>query len=202
MSWIQTWSSDWPVVAAWAGAFAAGALSWSFVEYAIHGLLAHRFRTFVSPLHWGHHRTPAAVFTSPLAWLPVALVLFGVGAAVAGAAASAAFLAGLLLGFARYEVVHWRIHFRSPRNAREERRRDHHLAHHFVNPRAYHGVTTRVWDHVFGTLPGGWRDDYARVSGKPPLRAPSNLRATWNPRAALRVLASARHRNPIDVSRE
>ncbi len=152
-----------------------GGLSWSFVEYAIHGLLSHRFRTPVSPVHWGHHRTPAAVFTSPLAWVPTGLAIFAVGAWIVDAPHSAAFLAGLLAGFLRYEYVHWRIHFRLPRNKREGRRRAHHLAHHYVDARAYHGVSTRFWDRVFGTLPAKWKHDYTRAAAHPPLEGRSNL---------------------------
>lgn len=161
-----------------------GWLSWSLVEYGIHGILAHRFQTPVSPLHWGHHRTPAAVFTSPLAWVPTALVLFAAAAAVAGSLPAAALLLGLLAGFFHYEYVHWRIHFREPRSDRERLLREHHLAHHFRNPRAYHGVTTRLWDRVFGTLPADHAADYARVADRRPLQGPSNLAEIWNPRTA------------------
>ncbi len=163
----------------------AGFLAWGFVEYAIHGLLSHRFRTFVSPLHWGHHQSPAAVFTAPLAWIPTALLLYGVFGIAIGLGPAAAVMGGLLLGFARYEVTHWRLHFREPRNAREELLRRHHLAHHFANPRAYHGVTTHLWDRVFGTLPASRNDDYARVAALQPLAGPSNLRVIWSPRLAL-----------------
>jgi hypothetical protein len=168
-----------------------GLLSWSFVEYGIHGMLSHRFRTPVSPIHWSHHRTPAAVFTSPLAWVPSFAAVFGVGAWLAGAGIAAAFTLGLFSGFARYEYVHWRIHFRSPRSRRQALLRSHHLAHHFVNPLAYHGVTTRLWDHVFRSLPDGWEKDYARGAAQPPIPGPSNLRATWSPRATLSTVAAS-----------
>ena len=170
----------------WAAAAAVGLLAWGLVEYGIHGVLSHRLRTFVSPMHWGHHRTPAAVFTSPLAWVPVALLVYLVAAVLVGRFLAAGFTIGLLIGFARYEFIHWRIHFRPPRNARQHLLRRHHLAHHFVNPRAYHGVTTHVWDRVFGSLPRTWRDDYERVAELPPLGGASNLAALWNPRAGLR----------------
>jgi len=182
--------SDSPA-AALAGAALVGWLSWSFVEYLIHGILSHRFRTPVSPLHWGHHRTPAAVFTSPAAWLPTALAVFGLAAWIAGIATAAAFMAGLLAGFARYEYIHWRIHFREARTKRQAKLRSHHLAHHLVNFRAYHGVTTRFWDHVFRTLPPGWENDYARAAGRPPIEGPSNLRASWSPRATWTTVANA-----------
>jgi dihydroceramide fatty acyl 2-hydroxylase len=172
-----------------------GLLSWSFVEYGIHGLLSHRFRTPVSPLHWSHHRTPAAVFTSPLAWVPTGAALFVVGGFIFDAPTSAAFLAGLLAGFLRYEYVHWRIHFRAARTPRQELLRNHHLAHHFVNPKAYHGVTTRLWDHVFGTLPEHREADYQRAAATPPIPGPSNLGASWNPAAVARVVATAFQRD-------
>lgn len=172
-------------------AFGLGLLAWPAVEYGIHGLLSHRFRTPVSPLHWSHHRTPAAVFTSPLAWIPLALVILGLSTLAVGFSLGASFTGGLLAGFLHYEYVHWRIHFREPRNRRQARLRSHHLAHHFVNPRAYHGVTTRFWDHVFRTLPEGWENDYARAAGRPPIEGASNLRASWSPSATARVVSAA-----------
>lgn len=178
-------------------AIALGLLAWTFVEYLIHGILSHRYRTFVTPLHGAHHTDPRAVFTSPVASVPVTLLFFGAGALLFGATLSAAFCAGLVAGFARYEYVHWRIHFRAPLGDRQRRLRDHHLAHHFRDARAYHGVTTRVWDRVFGTLPPHWREDYARVADRPPLGGPSNLRATWSPR-----LVAARVRELRAAARE
>jgi len=185
-----------------AAAAAAGYLAWGLVEYLVHGVLSPRFRTFVSPLHWGHHRDPRAVFTSPAAWAPAAALVFALLVPLAGAAGAAAALAGLLAGFARYEVAHWRIHFRAPRNRRERLLRCHHLAHHYRNPRAYHGVTTRLWDRVFGTLPDRWRDDYARVADRAPLAGPSNLRAGYAPAGLARELGRRlRHRPGRAASR-
>ncbi len=172
--------------------FAAGFASWGFVEYAIHGLLSHRFRTFVSPLHWRHHREPHAVFTAPLAWVPGALIAYvGLSLAIGTLPAAAAVL-GLLSGFARYEYVHWRMHFRTPRSDRERLLRSHHLAHHFRNPKVYCGVTTRFWDRVFGTLPDDWERDYAAVADRPPLDGKSNIGVIWNPRFALERIQRAR----------
>lgn len=160
---------------------AAGWLAWPFVEYLVHGVLSHRFRSFVSTLHWGHHRDPRAVFTSPYAWIPSALALFAVAALLIGPAPAAWLSAGVLAGFFRYERVHWRIHFREPRSPRERRLRAHHLAHHFVDPKRYHGVTTRLCDRLFGTLPAHHARDYERASRHPPLTGASNWGASWRP---------------------
>src|SRR5262245_19729125 len=163
--------------------FATGFAAWPLLEYAIHGLLSHRFRTFASPLHWEHHRDPRRVFTSVLAWGPSALLLFGIAALLIGPAAAGAFCGGVLAGFLRYEHVHWRIHFRAPRNERQRIQRAHHLAHHFCDPNAYFGVTTRVLDRLFGSLPAQHRADYERVIDHPPLHGASNFGTLWPRRA-------------------
>ena len=155
--------------------FGGGLLLWPLVEYLIHGVLAHGLRTPVSPLHWGHHRAPERVFTSPLAWVPSLALVFAGLAFFLDAAPAAALSAGLLVGFLHYEYVHWRIHFRAPRSDREARLRVHHLAHHYRNPLAYYGVSTRLLDRAFGSLPKQWETDYAAVADHPPLGGPSNL---------------------------
>ncbi len=175
-------------LAACVAAAALGGFAWGFVEYLVHGILAHRYRTFVTPLHGSHHVDPRAVFTSPLAWVPAALLLLAAAVVVAGPRLGGCFFAALLAGFARYEWLHWRMHFRLPRSPRERLLREHHLAHHLVNAKAYHGVTTRLWDRVFGTLPESRAADYARVADLPPLEGPSNLAALWNPRTALQPI--------------
>lgn len=162
--------------ALWLGSlYVAGLLAWPLVEYTIHGFLSHRLRTPISPLHWGHHLAPRRVFTSPLAWVPAVGGVYWLAAWALGGVAGAALVAGTLTGFFRYEYVHWRFHFREPRNERESLLRAHHLAHHFRNAKQYHGVTTRFWDRVFGTLPGDYGRDYAAVRGVPPLAGVSNL---------------------------
>jgi dihydroceramide fatty acyl 2-hydroxylase len=173
------------------GAILIGFLFWGWLEYAVHGLLAHRWKTFVSPLHWNHHRDPRKVFTTPVAVLPITLLIFGAATLLVGPLAAGCFVLGVLAGFFRYEWMHWRFHFREPRNPRERLLRSHHLAHHFCNARFYHGVSTRFWDRIFGTIPAGWRADYARVENRPPLSGRSNFVEIWNPRTTFAHLLRA-----------
>jgi len=167
------------------GLLGAGFFFWGLLEYAIHGGLSHRWKTFATPLHANLHRNPQNVFTSPIVVLPIALLLFGATALVASPLQASGFVGGVLAGFSRYEWMHWRFHFREPRNERERLLRCHHLAHHFCNARIYHGVSTRLWDRVFGTLPAGWQEDYARVEDRTPLVGASNFAEIWNPRTSL-----------------
>jgi hypothetical protein len=60
-----------------------------------------------------------------------------------------------------------------------------------VNPRAYHGVTTRFWDRLCGSLPATASVDYERVAGYAPLRGSSNLRDVWSLRGNLAILRAS-----------
>ncbi|MGH7913613.1 MAG: sterol desaturase family protein [Candidatus Binataceae bacterium] len=166
------------------GFFSAGLLTWTFLEYAIHRWMGHRFATFVTPLHHVHHRDPRAVFALG-AWLPALLPLL-IGAAL-GARGYTVFYGGILAGFAIYELLHYRMHFRVPICEAEARIRTRHLIHHYCAPTLYFGVTTSLWDHVLGTTARG--SDAAalaaRVASITPLAGPSNVSA---PGAAMRRL--------------
>ncbi len=155
--------------------FAAGMLAWTFLEYALHGWMSHRFVTFATPLHQVHHRDPSTVFAVG-AWLPTASVLalllisFGMTPAMV-------FVCGLVAGFVVYEAVHYRLHFSPPASRFEERLRRRHLAHHIAMDDRCLGVTTSLWDRMFGTEP---RQDEiaavaARLRGVEPIAGRTNL---------------------------
>jgi sterol desaturase/sphingolipid hydroxylase (fatty acid hydroxylase superfamily) len=155
--------------------FGAGLLSWTLLEYAIHGWMGHIYNTFVTPIHAVHHRDPRAVFAIGT-WLPAALVAVILAVAF-GFGPIAVFYLGLLAGFAAYEVIHYRIHFSARLTAVETRLRAHHLVHHLRRPKMCLGVTTGFWDRVFGTEPARREAAAlnASVSNVPPLDGPSNL---------------------------
>ena len=153
----------------------AGMFAWTFVEYVIHGWLSHTFRTFAMRLHSLHHRDPHAVFTVR-AWVPMAAVwtmivlLFGWTPWVI-------VLSGMVAGFVGYETVHYRIHFRWPGGRIEDYLRARHLVHHEACANRCFGVTSAVWDLVFGTEPMGEdiTELYESMRSRPPLTGPTNL---------------------------
>lgn len=155
--------------------FVGGLFTWTLIEYVIHGVLGHAHRTFVTPMHDVHHRDPHAVFAIG-AWLPTAAFLTGAWL-IFRAASGVIFYSGIAVGFAAYEILHYRIHFAQPSCELEARLRARHLAHHLREPDAIFGVTTPLWDILLGTEPDadGMRElDYCggRVA---PLQGPSNL---------------------------
>jgi dihydroceramide fatty acyl 2-hydroxylase len=132
-------------------AFMAGLFAWTFLEYLIHAWLGHTFQTFATPLHAVHHRDPDAVFTIG-AWIPLA-VIWIVSVGVFGWTTGVAFFTGIVSGFVLYEAVHYRIHFRCAESGLEGYLRSRHLVHHRVCSGNSFGVTSALWDLVFGTEP-------------------------------------------------
>jgi sterol desaturase/sphingolipid hydroxylase (fatty acid hydroxylase superfamily) len=157
--------------------FVAGLFSWTIVEYVVHGVLWHEYRTFVTRLHDVHHRDPRAVFAMH-SYIPTAIV-FGAALAIFGFAPGVIFLCGILGGFAIYEFVHYRFHFAVPSSALEARMRARHLGHHLAEPDAIFGVTTALWDVVLGTepTPERMRELDAIGARVAPLSGSSNLGA-------------------------
>ncbi len=164
--------------------FVAGLFAWTLLEYFIHGVLGHAHRTFVTPLHNVHHRDPRAVFALG-AWIPTAIVLAG-ALVWFGLAPGVIFCGGIVCGFSVYEYVHYRIHFAMPSSAVEARLRARHLAHHLREPDAIFGVTTRIWDVVFGTEPRPERMRELAAAGAmvAPLSGTSNLGSVIRSRIA------------------
>jgi sterol desaturase/sphingolipid hydroxylase (fatty acid hydroxylase superfamily) len=76
---------------------------------------------------------------------------------------------GWVAGYGFYDWIHYRAHRRPIAHPYERWVRRHHFHHHFGHPTVNHGVTTPVWDMVFGT--------YERVEG--PIRVPRRLAMRW-----------------------
>jgi len=170
--------------------FVCGLLAWTFLEYLIHGWLGHLIPSFVSPIHWMHHREPRAVFAVG-AWIPLAL-LWTLGLMFLGLSPWMIIDTGALTGFALYEALHYRIHFCAPRNELERGLRTRHLAHHGAAPNQLFGVSSPLWDLAFGTEPLENRESLEQFSATAPLTGRSNLRLLWQ-FDALRHRLRSRH---------
>lgn len=133
-------------------AIMAGLALWTLLEYIIHRFAFHGFLP-----HWQHHEEPkdpkyivAPLFlsggTSLLLWV---LLRIPAGSWARSGLTLAAIIAGYLL----YEAVHLRIHGNDAGGPWLTALRRRHYYHHFADDRYCYGVTSPVWDRVFGSLP-------------------------------------------------
>jgi sterol desaturase/sphingolipid hydroxylase (fatty acid hydroxylase superfamily) len=143
--------------------FAAGLLIWTLLEYGLHRFVFHvqvpirnpRLRDLVNASHMSHHaspRDPEKVLVHPGYGLVISAVIYAVIFAICRSALStAAMMAGIWAGFLYYEAVHYRVHFSLSPSGLIARQRRSHFYHHFTNNKRCFGVTSPLWDYVFGT---------------------------------------------------
>jgi hypothetical protein len=158
--------------------FALGGAAWTASEYVIHRFVGHGpkrapkasllERLTPSGLaaefnreHLAHHTDPSYFAPTSRKLLAAVAVIPTMGAALTpfvGPRRALSFALGFGAVYGAYELMHRRIHTHAPRGAYGKWMRRHHLYHHHRTPKMNHGVTTAIWDHVFGTHSAGDRE--------------------------------------------
>jgi len=145
--------SAWPAALGW--------LAWSLFEYTLHRWLFHwqperpALRRLVFMLHGIHHIQPqdgTRVMMPPVVSAPLAAALWGLCGLVLAAPAHDVFFAGFLMGYLAYDLTHWACHQIRFRSGLGRAIKRHHLLHHHVEPEQNFGVSSPLWDWVFGTV--------------------------------------------------
>jgi len=134
-------------------AIVAGFAAWGLLEYAIHRWVGHGLPSLARRGHAMHHADARALIAAPVfvimagAFLIWAALLLLVGTGIA-----ALLVCGLYVGYNHYALLHHVLHHHEALAVRvglqrlDRRHRIHHV-HHDVN----FGVTSTLWDRVFGT---------------------------------------------------
>jgi hypothetical protein len=141
--------------------FAAGLLSWGLLEYVIHRFVLHRDPE-AGPLalpgnvtHLAHHADPEALerlYVPLREGVPVAAAYFAAAWAATGSwRAAACMFAGLIAGYLFYEWLDYVAHHGRSRLRLLRYYRKYHLQHHYLADDARYGVTSPLFDILFGT---------------------------------------------------
>ena len=141
------------------GLFALGILIWTLVEYTMHRWLFH----YQPKSRWGkqlhfllhgvHHDYPkdaSRLVMPPIVSIPLALLFCGLFFVVFGRVAPAAF-AGFLIGYLFYDMVHYATHHFSMKRGVWLWLKKYHMRHHYDDDHVGYGVSSPLWDYVFGT---------------------------------------------------
>lgn len=139
--------------------FLLGWLIVTLVEYCLHRFLFHfkaetkeeRLRLFL--LHGYHHdfpNDPMRLVLPPLAIWPVAAVFIVVYWSTLGRYWWPV-AAGSALGYIAYDWTHYYTHHFMPSSRVGKFIKRYHMLHHHDSPNARYGITTPLWDFVFGT---------------------------------------------------
>jgi len=140
--------------------FLGGMFFWSLFEYFAHRFLFHwepkgkRAQKIVYTFHGCHHQYPrdtTRLFMPPLPSILISGSVFGIMYLILRFDAFV-FFPGFLLGYLLYGTIHFAIHaWNPPFKWMKPHWRNHHL-HHYKNEHMGFGVSSTLWDHVFGTM--------------------------------------------------
>ena len=136
--------------------FLAGLAWWSLLEYLLHRHVFHRFPDTLGKRHLEHHAQLSVrrlAIASPSSSISGAAIHAALFVPLLGVARGGAALAGVLVGYVAYEAIHYGTHYTRPKSRFMKELRRHHMLHHHADRDAYFGVSSTLWDRVFGTLP-------------------------------------------------
>lgn len=160
-----------------AALFLTGVLCWTLFEYIAHRYLFHFHaeskigQRLVYIFHGNHHEYPRdrmRLFMPPVPSIIFATIVFSIiwmlSWLLTGTGDySIIFFPGFLVGYLLYVSMHYAIHAYAPPKQLKGLWRNHHL-HHYKYPEKGFGVSSSLWDTVFGTLPDeNEKPDYSNL---------------------------------------
>ena len=133
-------------------AFAFGFGSWTLVEYILHRSVLHRF-PYIKEMHGNHHRDQTALIGAPI-WLSLVLFIclvylpLRLAVPLLAGGLTVGFMAGYLWYFSIHHLIH---HGGLGHGAYADRLKRRHMLHHHFDDEGNFGVTSGIWDRIFGT---------------------------------------------------
>lgn len=132
---------------------------WTFFEYIMHRYIFHlssenpRIKKIIYVMHGNHHEYPRdkqRLFMPPVPSLILASLIFGAQYLFLNKI-TFMFFPGFMLGYLLYGSMHYAIHaWNPPFRFMKALWRNHHL-HHYKGDEKGFGVSSSLWDYVFGT---------------------------------------------------
>lgn len=147
-------------------AFVLGLFLWTLAEYLLHRFFFHftprtPWQERISFLFHGVHHAQPMVKTRlvmpPVVSIPLALLFYGLFTLIFGLLGAAYWMpltfSGFASGYLLYDMTHYATHHFKLRWGYFNTIRQHHMRHHGQTPNQRFGVTSVLWDKVFGTYP-------------------------------------------------
>jgi sterol desaturase/sphingolipid hydroxylase (fatty acid hydroxylase superfamily) len=140
---------------------AGGLLTWSLAEYVLHRFVFHFKPTtpagerWVFIMHGIHHADPmdpTRLVMAPLVAFLLAAIFYPIFWAVLGAELVSPFFGFFIVGYLCYDYTHYAVHHFTQRTSWGKSLKQNHMLHHYVNHDLRWGVSTPLWDYVFGTF--------------------------------------------------
>ena len=149
-------------IAGLAIAAVAGIFAWTLAEYLLHRFVFHfparseLGKWFVFVFHGNHHDDPkdkTRLVMPPAGGVPIMALLYLLFSLFVPAPWLQPFFAFFIVGYLIYDYIHYATHHFPMRNPVAKFLKHYHLKHHFSGETGRYGVSSPLWDLVFGTRP-------------------------------------------------
>ncbi len=148
-------------------AFLIGLFIWTPTEYLMHRFVFHfpartpTMERMVYLFHGIHHHQPACktrLVMPPVVSIPLAALFYGLFSLVLGVWLHAPqwvtpMVSGFTIGYLTYDLTHYATHHLPMKGRVAKYLKKYHMLHHYKTPDARYGVSSPLWDIVFGTMP-------------------------------------------------
>lgn len=150
----------------WIG-YLGGIFVWTLAEYLLHRFLFHYepsqpwLQRVWYLIHGVHHEQPQCktrLVMPPILSIPLAFTFYGLFSLVIGLIVGAPrwigpLFSGFLTGYVMYDMTHYATHHLSMKWGFLKFLKRNHLLHHYQTPDDRYGISSPLWDYVFGTRP-------------------------------------------------
>jgi 4-hydroxysphinganine ceramide fatty acyl 2-hydroxylase len=156
--------------------FLSGIAFWTVTEYSLHRFVFHfeprnawqgRLHFIIHGVHHDYPNDSRRLVMPPVVSIPLSVLFYGFFTLMLGSHYASPFFGGFIFGYLAYDTTHYAIHHFSLREKVGLYLKKHHLRHHFAEPDENFGISSPLWDIVFGTLQQ--RRQGEREAGSPSL---------------------------------
>jgi dihydroceramide fatty acyl 2-hydroxylase len=140
--------------------YVCGLAFWTITEYTLHRWVFHyepksawgKYLHFM--MHGVHHDYPndtKRLVMPPSVSIPLSSLFFLAYWITLGPVYSWPFFGGFMFGYICYDEIHYATHHAPMKFGWWQKVKHHHVLHHYHNPERGFGVSSPLWDIVFGT---------------------------------------------------
>jgi 4-hydroxysphinganine ceramide fatty acyl 2-hydroxylase len=148
-------------VATVAALFVAGVFTWTFLEYMLHRFVFHyqpktewgkRMHFMLHGVHHDYPQDATRLVMPPGISIPLAIIFYVLFLVIVGPVYTPALFAGMVLGYLCYDMLHYATHHFSMKRGIWLKLKQYHMRHHYGDEGTGYGVSSPLWDYVFGTV--------------------------------------------------
>ena len=136
-------------------------ITWTLTEYLLHRFLFHfpaksktgKYLVFL--FHGLHHddpNDPTRLVFPPVPAFLIFLMLYTAFSNLIPESGINAFMGFFMVGYLCYDYIHYATHHFAMKGKWARKIKKHHLQHHFQHKPAKYGVSSPLWDIVFGSV--------------------------------------------------